>query len=162
ELHDYTFVSNSDAHSLAKIAREYQEIAMDEPSFKEFHYALSNVEGRHIVKNFGMNPQLGKYYTTVCGKCFRKAKMDARTCSDCGSHKIIKGVFDRINELAGDTINPNTRPPYLHQVPLEYLPKLGPKTFRKLLSAFETEMNVIHNVPLEDLKKVVPEQLAKS
>src|SRR5699024_6281995 len=36
ELHDFTFVSNSDAHSLAKIAREYQEIAMKTPSFKEF------------------------------------------------------------------------------------------------------------------------------
>src|SRR5699024_10601815 len=38
ELHDYTFVSNSDAHSLAKIAREYQEIIMEEPTFKEFEW----------------------------------------------------------------------------------------------------------------------------
>lgn len=162
ELHDFTFVSNSDAHSLAKIAREYQEIAMDEPSFKEFYYALSNVKGRHIVKNFGMNPKLGKYYTTVCGKCFTPASIDDTFCSSCGSKKIIKGVFDRINELAGDKRNPNERPPYLHQVPLEYLPKLGPKTFRNLLTAFETEMNVIHNVPLEELKSVIPEQLAES
>src|SRR5699024_9074633 len=162
ELHDFTFVSNSDAHSLAKIAREYQEIAMDEPSFREFYYALSNVKGRHIVRNFGMNPQLGKYYTTVCGKCFTPAAINDSSCSNCGSKKIIKGVFDRINELAGETGNPNERPAYLHQVPLEYLPKLGPKTFRNLLTSFQTEMNVIHNVPFEELKDVVPETLAES
>src|SRR5699024_1954170 len=36
ELHAFTFLSNSDAHSLPKIAREYQEITMKDPSFKEF------------------------------------------------------------------------------------------------------------------------------
>src|SRR5699024_10608873 len=126
ELHDFTFVSNSDAHSLAKIAREYQEIAMKTPSFKEFQYALACVEGRHIARNFGMNPKLGKYYTTVCGKCLTPASLEDEKCSNCHSTKIIKGVFDRISELAGTIENPGKRPAYLHQVPLEYLPKLGP------------------------------------
>src|SRR5699024_7041041 len=35
ELHRYSFVTNSDAHSLAKIAREYQKVRMQTPSFKE-------------------------------------------------------------------------------------------------------------------------------
>ena len=162
ELHDFTFVSNSDAHSLAKIGREYQEIAMEEPSFKEFYYALAGSYGRHIIKNFGMNPKLGKYYTTVCRKCLTPANVGDSVCSHCGSNKIITGVRDRIDELAGETTNPNKRPAYLHQVPLEYLPKLGPKTFRKLLTAFHTEMHVIHDVSFEDLIEVIPETLAKS
>src|SRR5690625_4737459 len=40
ELHEFTFVTNSDAHSLGKIAREYQQIKMKEASFKELEWAL--------------------------------------------------------------------------------------------------------------------------
>lgn len=162
ELHNFTFLSNSDAHSLAKIAREHQEMAMQEPTFKEFYFSLHNVDGRHIARNFGMNPKLGKYYTTVCAKCLTPAATHEKTCSNCGSNKITKGVFDRISELSGHTPNSTKRPPYLHQVPLEYLPTLGPKTFRKLLTNFQTEMNIIHYVSRENLARVVPEKLADS
>lgn len=162
ELHDYTFVSNSDAHSLAKIAREYQEITMEEPTFKEFEWALSNVKGRGIKQNFGMNPHLGKYYTTVCSQCLEPLSPDSDQCYKCHSTKIIKGVYDRIQELTNADGSNVARPPYSYQVPLEYLPKIGPKTFEKLLSHFHTEMNVIHHAPLEELQKVVPEKLATS
>ncbi|MBM7598056.1 uncharacterized protein (TIGR00375 family) [Virgibacillus halotolerans] len=161
ELHDYTFVSNSDAHSLAKIAREYQEVLMEEPSFKEFYWALHQVNGREITRNFGMNPQLGKYHTTVCKDCLHALSPEQKQCPACGSTKIIKGVADRIKELK-DTKEVIERPPYLYQVPLEYLPTLGPKTFEKLLSHFQTEMNIIHHVPMSQLKTVVPEKLAQS
>lgn len=162
ELHDYTFVSNSDAHSLAKIAREYQEVYMEDPSFKEFNWVLHNVKGRKVKQNYGMNPQLGKYHTTVCKDCLHSLTLEVKKCPECGSTKIIKGVFDRIQELKDVDGNVEARPPYLYQVPLEYLPKLGPKTFDKLLNKFKTEMNVIHNVPLEQLKEVIPEKLAQS
>ena len=69
ELHSYTFLSNSDAHSLGKIAREYQTIAMNEPTFTELKKALSHEDGRGIVANFGLDPLLGKYHQTVCEKC---------------------------------------------------------------------------------------------
>lgn len=161
ELHSYTFLTNSDAHSLPKIAREYQAIEMKEPSFKEFNWALHQVKGRKIKQNFGMNPQLGKYYTTVCDTCLSSLEVEVKKCPDCGSKKVVKGVFDRIQELADSTLDNQKRPPYLHQVPLEYLPKLGPKTFDKLLAHFGTEMNVIHNVSLEDLEKVVSKKLAQ-
>lgn len=161
ELHDYTYVSNSDAHSLAKIAREYQEIMMKTPSFKEFYFALHKIKGRKITKNYGMNPQLGKYHTTVCKACEQSLLPAAIKCSNCGSVKVIKGVFDRIKELKNTDTIQNDRPPYIYQVPLEYLPKLGPKTYNKLLQRFQTEMNVIHNVALTDLKTVVSENLAQ-
>ncbi|APC48373.1 hypothetical protein BME96_09415 [Virgibacillus halodenitrificans] len=160
ELHAYTFLTNSDAHSLAKIAREYQEIKMDKPSFKEFLWALHQLEGRKVTKNFGMNPQLGKYHTTVCNKCFSKLPSDTIECPVCGSKKIIKGVFDRIQELKQDSNFKRERPPYLYQVPLEYLPALGKRTFEKLLDQFATEMNIIHHVSFEELVKIVPEKLA--
>lgn len=162
ELHKYPFLSNSDAHSLRKIAREYQEIIMEEPSFKEFFLALQDRKGRRITKNYGMNPKLGKYYLTVCSNCLQPMGSVNKACPECGSANVIKGVFDRIQELANTTTAAIKRPQYQHQVPLEYLPSLGPKTLTKLLDAFGTEMNVIHSVPYEALKEVVTEKLAQS
>lgn len=161
ELHDYTFISNSDSHSLPKIAREYQQVKMKEPSFKELYYALHNVEGRSIVKNYGMNPMLGKYYTTVCQQCFEQVPFGTETCSHCKGTTIVNGVYDRILQLKNNDVENATRPPYLYQVPLEYLPGLGPKTYENLIDAFETEMNIIHHVAYDALIKVVRPNIAK-
>lgn len=161
ELHPYTYLSNSDAHSLAKIAREYQEIRMKEASFDEFSLALREERGRKVTRNFGMNPKLGKYYSTVCINCDQRVDYARSLCPHCGSKKIVKGVSDRINELAKDAERKTLRPKYIYQVPLEYLPSLGPKTLEKLLQAFGSEMNIIHHVPYEQLRGVIPEQLAK-
>lgn len=160
ELHAYPFVTNSDAHSLGKIAREYQEIEMEEPSFKEFNWALHQIKDRKISRNFGMNPRLGKYHTTVCGECYEPLTTSDQVCPTCGSTRIVKGVYDRIKELANANGDKVDRPAYMYQVPLEYLPSLGPKTYKKLLEKFNTEMNIIHHVPLNRLKEVVPEKLA--
>lgn len=162
ELHQYTYLSNSDAHSLAKIAREYQEVKLKEPSFEEFYWALHQVNGRKINKNFGMNPKLGKYYLTVCSNCEQSLLPLTKQCTNCGSEKIVKGVFDRIKEIATTSTTKKNRPLYLYQVPLEYLPTLGPKTYNKLIERFQTEMNVIHKVGFEELNKVVSQKLAKA
>src|SRR5699024_5083906 len=128
ELNKYTFITNSDAHSTAEIVREYQLLRMKEPSFKEFEWALHGISGRGVTANYGMNPQLGKYYSTVCQDCLKAVKFRASNCPSCQSKKIVNGVFDRIKELSSQEENKRTRPPYIHQVPLEYIPKLGPKT----------------------------------
>src|SRR5699024_1931300 len=160
ELHAYTFLTNSDAHSLGKMAREYQEIRMKEPSFKEFYWALHLRNGRKITKNFAMNPKLGKYHTTVCNHLINPLPADAANCSACGSTKIIKGVVERIQELKDTDGSFKERPPYFYQVPLEYLPKLGPKTLEKLLTTFPTEMYVIHQATFAELTEVISTQLA--
>lgn len=160
ELHAYTFLTNSDAHSLAKIGREYQQIRMKTPSFKELNLALNKIEGREIARNFGMNPYLGKYYTTVCSECFAENTPIAKVCIRCGSKKITKGVADRITELRTRNTSPQ-RPDYIYQVPLEYLPKLGPKTIDRLLTAFGSEMNVVHNVTESELLEVIPKKLVQ-
>src|SRR5699024_3377194 len=123
KLHDYTFDSDSDAHAQPKNGGEYQQSIMVAASIQEFYHALNKVKGKKISKNFGMNPQLGKYHTTVCSKCMKDLSLNDKICSNCGSKKIIKGVFDRIQELADVTGVTRERPPYIYQVPLEYLPK---------------------------------------
>lgn len=139
ELHAYSFITNSDSHSLAKIGREYQQLLLKQASFKEISAALKNKKGRKITANYGMNPKLGKYYRTVCQKCFQQVGTEVIFCPHCESRKIIKGVADRITQLK--TVNAiskqkSKRPPYIYQVPLEYIPGLGPKTKNNLLKSF--------------------------
>ncbi|WP_407268783.1 endonuclease Q family protein [Radiobacillus sp. PE A8.2] len=161
ELHNYTFLTNSDAHSLAKIAREYQAITMEHPSFTEFEYAIHNVDGRCIDANYGLHPLLGKYYSTVCSSCL-SAVGENQACQNCGSVSSVKGVSDRIQELK-DTNQPSSaRPPYMYQVPLEYIPTLGPKTLNNLLAALGTEMYVLHKATPAELKKVVSNKIAEA
>lgn len=160
ELHNYTFVTNSDAHSLEKIAREYQVVAMEEPTFKELFKALKGEDGRKIIANFGLDPLLGKYHKTVCAECLNPLQEDDQICDLCGHSKIIKGVADRILELKTAETSPPGRPPYVHQVPLEFIPGLGPRMLEKLVNHFGSEMAILHGVPFEALKEVVPEKIA--
>ncbi|MGE7660956.1 endonuclease Q family protein [Peribacillus sp. NPDC097197] len=162
ELKSYTFLTNSDAHSLGKIAREYQMLLLQEPSFTELEKALQEKEGRKVTANYGLNPLLGKYYQTVCGSCLHKMAINAEGCSECGGKKIIKGVSTRIAELSvsGKGEEKRSRPQYIHQVPLDFIPGLGPKSMDRLLGAFGTEMNILHEVTLEQLSEVVPLKLA--
>jgi uncharacterized protein (TIGR00375 family) len=161
ELHSYTFLTNSDAHSLPKIGREYQKLVLQEPSFLELKKALSKEDGRRVQANYGLNPYLGKYYETTCEKCGLKPKPGQVQCEGCGSIRFTKGVSKRLKELASGVENKQNRPPYIHQVPLQFIPGIGPKTLEKLKDMFGTEMNILHEVPKNELQKVVPEKIAE-
>lgn len=160
EIHRYPFLSNSDAHSLAKIAREYQAIQMLEPTFTNLQEALQGKKDQRILANYGLDPLLGKYHQTVCEKCLAPASFDMEKCPNCGHHKFTKGVAERIKELQTADTGPSTRPPYIHQVPLQFIPGLGPKLLEKLLHHFGTEMAILHEVPPEALAQVVPPKIA--
>ena len=166
ELETRTFLTNSDAHSLPKIAREYNKMLLNGISFKEVLKALKNEDGRKILANYGLDPKLGKYHRTYCEKCGKplEGKAPITRCPDCDSSKITMGVFDRI-EIIKDkekTKSPDFRPPYIYQIPLNFMPGLGGKTIDKLLNNFETEMNILHKLSEDDIEAVVGEKIAKS
>lgn len=162
ELHHYNYVSNSDAHSLPKMAREYQMIKMRQPSFTELTLALQQGEGREVIANYGLDPRLGKYHRTMCEHCYRVIEDRAsKSCPYCGHQRITKGVFDRLQELKEESNALPIRPPYIHQVPLEFVPKLGPKMLSRLRHRFKTEMAILHNASAEELNEVVSAHLAQ-
>lgn len=161
ELAPYTFVTNSDAHSLGKIAREYQKIQMEAANFEELRLALHRKNGRAIASNYGLHPLLGKYHETVCAACGKAVTEGAEICPFCHSKHIVRGVATRIQQLSSATFTPVERPPYIHQVPLEFIPGLGKKTLDKLLTAFGTEMNILHRTTLEQLMEIVAQPLAE-
>lgn len=159
ELQPYPFLTNSDAHSLEKMAREYQMIKMKEPSFDEWRLALKRRVGREIVANYGLDPLLGKYYQSICLHC--QKPMSGTRCSHCDSTSFVKGVSERIKELSLSQPS-NSRPPYIHQVPLEFIPKVGKQTLKKLREAFGTDMNVIHHTSRKELEQVVSTKIVDS
>ena len=166
ELEGKTFVTNSDAHSLPKIAREYNKMQVEDISFKEVVKALKREDGRKIVANYGLDPKLGKYHRTHCDNCDStiETKEPVEVCPKCGSEKVTFGVFDRI-ELIKDketTKSPESRPPYIYQIPLTFIPGVGGKTIEKLLDAFETEMNILHKLSEDDIEAVVGEKVARN
>ncbi|NPC93164.1 TIGR00375 family protein [Bacillus sp. WMMC1349] len=161
ELNQYPFLTNSDAHSLGKIGREYNKLLLKHASFHEISLALTNSQGRRITANYGMNPQLGKYYQTACEKCGYLKEHDQTECKACGSQKFTKGVSIRLQELSDQDVSPIKRPPYVHQVPLQMIPGIGPKTIEKLKQAFGTEMNILHHVKEEELLQLLRPQTAQ-
>lgn len=166
ELENKTFLTNSDAHSLPRIAREYNKIQLGGISFKEFLMALKNENGRKILANYGLDPKLGKYHRTYCEVCDKRIPGDAPVtkCDTCDSKNITMGVYDRI-EIIKDkkqSKSPENRPKYIYQIPLTFIPGVGGKTIEKLLNHFGTEMTILHKLTNDDIESVVGEKIAKN
>ena len=166
ELENKTFLTNSDAHSLPKIAREYNKILVEDISFKEFLKALKNEDGRKIITNYGLDPKLGKYHRTYCEVCQKNIPGEAPVikCDTCDSRNITMGVYDRIQIIKDKEISksPANRPEYVYQIPLSFIPGLGNKTIEKLITHFGTEMNILHKLSFDDLEAVVGEKNARN
>lgn len=166
ELENKTFLTNSDAHSLPKIAREYNKILVEDINFKEFVKALKGEEGRKIVANYGLDPKLGKYHRSYCEDCEKTIEIEevATNCPICGGSNITFGVFDRIQLIKDkeDTKSPKGRPEYIYQVPLSFIPGVGGKTIEKLLSTFGTEMTILHKLSQDDIEAVAGEKVAQN
>lgn len=171
ELADKKFLTNSDAHSLPKIAREYNTFEMENISFESFKKVLGYEDKiqngynklNYIVCNNGMYSRLGKYNKTYCDMCECVSEIEDGKCKKCGSKKIVKGVEDRVLEIAdGESISPKNRPEYMYKIPLEYIPKLGKKTKEKMLEFYGTEMNILNKVSIKNIEENFGKQIAKN
>ncbi|WP_127585916.1 endonuclease Q family protein [Paenibacillus koleovorans] len=167
ELDGIPFVTNSDAHSLPKIGREYNRLTMRQPTFTELAHALAGRDGRGIDANYGLNPHLGKYHRTYCASCetvLGAGHPQGERCPLCGHAKFVRGVMDRIVDIADRLEAPPVlavnRPPYHYQVPLEFIPGLGPKKLAALLDRFGTEMHVLHKAEPAELVTTIGEETA--
>lgn len=164
ELKDKKFITNSDAHSLPKIAREYNKMLVEDINYEEIIKAIKMEEGRKIIANYGLDPKLGKYNRSFCEDCNQQilTPPPATVCDKCGSTHITMGVYDRIEIIKDqESKSPDFRPDYIYQVPLQFIPGVGGKSIDKLLDVFGTEMNILNRITVDDLESVVGEKLAK-
>ncbi len=165
ELDKKSFISNSDAHSLIKMGREYNIFEMAEPNYKEVLSALRGVEGRRVAANYGLNPLLGKYHRTFCLTCDRRLEGEppVKRCTVSDSHPVVMGVKDRIETIKDRQAPEMTgRAPYYYQIPLEFLPKVGPKTIDRMIERFGSEMKILHEADYEALASVVKNDIARN
>ncbi len=167
ELHRFAYLTNSDAHSLGKIGREYNRLMLTAPTFDEWVMALRSVEGRRITANYGLDPRLGKYHRTYCLSCDGRVEGEppVLTCPVDPRHRLVLGVLDRIRHYEGwqeSRFAPieRDRPPYIHQIPLQFVPGLGKRSLDRLIDAFGSEMGVLHQASEEALADVVGARLA--
>jgi uncharacterized protein (TIGR00375 family) len=168
ELKDFTFLTNSDAHSPwpHRLGREFNQIELKDISFSSIKYAIKHSD---IKANYGLFPNLGKYHMTACTKCFKlvdphDAKKQKMKCS-CGG-RIKKGVDYRISEIADlkKAVHPDYRPPYVHLMPLAEListvydkgitTKTVQNKWQELINHFGDEINVLIDVPISEIDKV--------
>jgi len=168
ELHELTFLTNSDAHSPypIRLAREFNRFQIEDMSFEDLKAAIERRRGRKPVLNVGLPPKEGKYNESACIRCYkhyslREATIRKWRCECKGM--IKKGVRDRVTELADcDGTHPEHRPPYMHLIPLAEIIGLAvqksasSKTvtgiWESLLAEFGTEVNVLVDAPMDELR----------
>lgn len=163
ELSDKTFLSNSDAHSVPKIAREYNIFKMNRLSYKEFEKALRREKERKVIKNYGMDPRLGKYHRSYCPECKKtfSRQSPVTDCPDCNEDKLICGVKDRVLAISDrkSSVSPEHRGEYVYQVPLLNLPGIGKKRLGRLIKKLGTEMEILHKRSYDQIESVVGKKL---
>ena len=168
ELKDFTFLSNSDAHSPwpHRLGREFNQMELEDISFSSIKKAIKH---SNIEANYGLVPNLGKYHMTACTKCFKLvdpviAKENNMKC-ECGA-RVKKGVDYRIFEISdfAEPRHPDFRPPYVHLMPLAEListvydngvtTKTVQNIWQKLVDNFGNEINVLIDANISDIKKI--------
>lgn len=151
-LRQTTFVTNSDAHSLKSLGREYNELPMS-PSPQAL---LEVVAGGGVLRNVGMPPALGKYHANRCRFGHDIPPGEVR-CPTCGAF-TVGGVSTLIAGLDKD-FSAGPRPPYWARVPLPLIPGVGPKTLARLRAHVGSDRYVLERAAESELAVVVGRDL---
>jgi len=165
-LDRYTLVSNSDAHSPAKLGREacVFDCEMDYYSVREAMKTGRGYEG--TVEFF---PEEGKYHMDGHRKCHacmepEETRSHDGLCPVCGK-PVTVGVMHRVEALADrpDGPKPEKASPFRSLIPLceiisETL-QVGPKsksvmkTYEAMVSQLGPELSILEHAPIEDVRK---------
>lgn len=170
KLDKFRLVSNSDAHSASKLAREATVFNI-EPNYYSIMNALKTGEGYTGTVEFF--PEEGKYHEDGHRKCNicltpEETKKYNGICPICGKPLTI-GVLSRVNELSDRkkiTTLPKTAGKVFSLVPLQEIISeikgVGPSSksvtteYEKLINEFGSELNILQNIPLDELSKTSP------
>lgn len=175
-LDRYTLVSNSDAHSPQKLARE-ATLFDTELSYAALFRALQTGDPATFKGTLEFFPEEGKYHLDghrKCNICWEPATTRAHQgrCPVCGKEVTI-GVMHRVEELA-DRAPGQQAPrmaPFVSLIPLpEILGQVHAvgsgsrqveEKFTKLLARLGPEMFILQTAPLTDIARAGGERLAE-
>lgn len=167
DLDPFVLVSNSDAHSPAKLAREANLFTCG-LSYFDMMAALKNRDPKGFAGTLEFFPQEGKYYYDGHRSCGQRMTpqqtlaLDGK-CPDCGK-KVTVGVLHRVNALADRTLGfePKGRFGFESIIPLAEImagiygcgvnTKKVNTAYLKLLETFGSELYILRKCPEADLK----------
>ncbi len=175
-LDRYTLVSNSDAHSPQKLARE-ANIFDTEPSYGAIFDALKTGDPAEFLGTLEFFPEEGKYHLDGHRKCnlrWTPAETLAHNglCAVCGK-PVTVGVMHRVEMLADrpEGGKPERTHPFQSLIPLpEILSEVhgvGPnskrvqKNYKDLLARLGSELFILLDAPLEDIENAGGSLLAE-
>ena len=166
-LDRYAIVSNSDAHSPQKLARE--ATCFDtECSYPGIYSALKDRDPARFLGTLEFYPEEGKYHYDghrKCAVCYKPAQTLAAEgiCPVCG-RKLTVGVLHRVEKLADrpEGFRPEIAPSYEYLIPLDEVigaaVGVGPKSkkvravYDRLLAEVGTELEVLRRAGLEAIE----------
>ena len=175
-LDKYRLVSNSDAHSASKLARE-ATIFDTNPDYFSIMNALKTGDG--YVGTVEFFPEEGKYHEDGHRKCNicltpQETKEVNGICPVCGRPLTI-GVSYRVSELSdkeGEITPPSTAGKVLSLVPLQEIlseiMQVGPQSksvtfeYEKLVKKFGSELSILTKIPADDISQYYSPTLAEA
>ncbi len=175
-LDRFALVSNSDAHSPAKIGRE-ANVFDTEFSYRGLLDALRTKSPEKFLYTIEFFPEEGKYHFDGHRKCGvvqspQESRRKAGLCPKCGKALTV-GVLHRVEELA-DREKPEDFPgriPFRNLIPLnEVIAEAIGKTAEcqsvwdlsfKFIHEFGDELSVLNDVPISDLARTAPERVSQ-
>ncbi|MBD3397804.1 DNA helicase UvrD [Candidatus Micrarchaeota archaeon] len=172
-LDNISLISNSDAHSPQKLAREANVFELQEVNYKSVVDAIVTREG--FVKTYEFYPDEGKYHWDGHRKCGVwmdpvEARKLGNRCPKCGKPLTV-GVMHRVVDLANreQGYKPKGAVPFTSLVPLTTVIAAvrgrGEQTkgvreeYFKLINYFGTEFRVLE-APKEELRLAADKVLA--
>lgn len=171
-----TLISNSDAHSPARMGRE-ANIFDIEPSFFEIKDALRKKDPKRMLGTIEFFPQEGKYHYDGHRNCnvrFAPSESIANknVCPSCGK-PLTLGVLHRVEKLADrpEGFHPANAIPYYSIIPLAEIigeiKGMGRDTmgvgriFEHLCTSLGGEFNVLLWTDTEEIAKVAGREIAE-
>jgi DNA helicase II / ATP-dependent DNA helicase PcrA len=165
-LDRYAIVSNSDAHSPQKLAREGTCLNTD-LSFSGMYEALKSNDPVRLEGTLEFFPEQGKYHLDghrKCGVRWHPSETLAADglCPECGK-KLTVGVLHRVELLADrpEGERPSKARPFESLVPLKEVigsaMGVGPTSkrvdavYHRLLGELGPELEILRSVPVEDI-----------
>ncbi len=176
-LDQITLISNSDAHSPKKLARE-ANIFDTELSYKGITGAIKGKDKAGFKGTIEFFPEEGKYHYDGHRTCKQRLRPEETRqnnglCPKCGA-KVTIGVMHRVDNLADrkeDIMPPNARP-YRRLIPLAEIIaevyNVGPatkgveSTYYKLLASLGDELSILQDVPVKEIARVSAPLLAEA
>ena len=174
ELDNITLISNSDAHSPAKLGRE-ANILEGDLNYTHIKNAIKERKGfKGTIEFF---PEQGKYHFDghrLCKTCLSPCETRKLNslCPQCGK-KMTRGVMYRVEELAcrKEGFKLPGAPPFYSIVPLmDIIAQIkgvgtGTKTVReeyfRLLNNLGSEFNILLDAPIQEIEKAGSKILAE-